>query len=271
MNTTYTSMFRVHVTHSYYASNVCECFKYEAHPQTQALMQKYGIVLHVMNSGFELFAATNQTIETFLTYISQVSNQTSFDFWATTTTQNFYNFTKVPYNMLGTLTYSSANIGNESSDGILLLENFEANSSAEKAMNVSIQFQDVISLQKENQILQFNIQLEARSTQWNYFIIQNSDQSYQELSIQSKDRSIHFSKPQQTTLQNGQKAVCFSSEETKIPLHDTIINPLDLINTKKTASGERNEIIIKGLPIPNPENLQIQNDHTIASVAYVYI
>lgn len=140
----------------------------------------------------------------------------------------------------------------------------------QEAVSITITFDDLIRLHKTSNNVQFNIQMNARETQWNYYVINNSNQEFKQLAIQSNNE-IQFSKPTTVRLQNGQNALLFSSETTKIPLKNTIQNTFNLINTKSTLTGERTETIIKGLPIPNPQNLQVNNDHTIASLVYLYI
>jgi hypothetical protein len=271
MNITYTSLFRVTVAHSYYASGICECLQYKASAASQTLMDKYGFILKATTNGFEVYTTSNQSIETHLNYITQVSETTVFTFVGITSDQNFYNFTELPINELGVLTYSSANTKNGVTDGTIeLAETFVTDTTTQEAVSITITFDDLIRLRETTNNVQFSIQMNARKTQWNYYIINNSNQEFKQLVIQS-DNDIQFSGPTAATLQNGQNALLFSSETTKIPLKNTVEYTFNLTNTKSTLAGERTEIIIKGLPIPNPQNLQVNNDHTIASLMYVYI
>ncbi len=268
---TYTTLFRVSVAHTYYASGICECLQYKANTDSQALMQKYGFILKSTINGFEVYAATNQSIETQLNYIAQISETTAFTFVGITTDQNFYNFTELPINQLGVLTYASNHTENPTeNETVQLAETFVTDTTIQEAVSITITYDDIINLHKANDNVQFSIQMNARKTQWNYYVINNSNQEFKQLMIQS-DNEIQFSGPTAVTLQNGQDALLFSSETTKIPLKNTVKYTFNLINTKATLSGERTEIIIKGLPIPNPQNLHVNNDHTIASLIYVYI
>ncbi|MBC8754350.1 hypothetical protein H2O64_06685 [Kordia sp. YSTF-M3] len=270
MNITYTSLFKVSVAHSYYASGICECLQYKASTASQTLMDKYGFILKATTNGFEVYT-TNQSIETHLNYITQVSETTAFTFVGITSDQNFYNFTELPINELGVLTYTSTSTANvEANETIQLAENFVTDTTTQEVVSITITFDDLIRLHKTTNNVQFNIQMNARETQWYYYIINNSNQEFKKLVIES-DNDIQFSGPTAATLQNGQNALLFSSETTKIPLKNTVEYTFNLTNTKTTLAGERTEIIIKGLPIPNPQNLQVNNDHTIASLMYVYI
>ncbi|PTX64049.1 hypothetical protein C8N46_101659 [Kordia periserrulae] len=272
MNVVYTSLFKVAVSHSYYASNICECMSYKASATTEKILSKYGIVLRNEHDGFEIYTTANQSIETFLTYITNVAGHTAFEFEGVANDQNFYNFTNIPINNVGVLTYeSNQTIAEASSTTIQLQETFVPSNTAANALKVTIYFDDIIRLQQTNDHVQFGIQLQARKTQWNYYIINNSNQEYNQLEIQSTDENIQFSDATEVTLQNNQKALRFTSNTSQIPLKNEVTYQFNLINTRKTIAGERKEIIIKGLPIPNPQNISIQNDHTIASLMYVYI
>ncbi len=78
---TYTSLFKVIVAHSYYASSICDCLRYKANADTQKFIDKYGLVMRLTNNGFELYTTTNQSIEDYLNDITQVSETTAFDFF----------------------------------------------------------------------------------------------------------------------------------------------------------------------------------------------
>lgn len=245
---------------------------YDTTTETKNVCNKYGLVLQKTQNGFELYSTTNQSIETYLNYISQVSGQTAFEFLGTTTDQNFYNFTNIPINELGVLTYESdQTVQNTSNIPIQLKETFVQEVSTQNALKITLKFEDIIRFYKTNNPIEYSIELQARETQWMYYIINNSNQAYNQLEIQSTDENIQFTATAEIILQNGDKALPFASQTTKIPLKNEVTYTLNLINTKKNIAGERKEIVIKGLPIPNPKNLQIQNDHTIASSIYVYI
>jgi hypothetical protein len=235
-------------------------------------MRSYGLILRHTNDGFEVYTSSDQSLETHLNYITQVSGQTAFEFVGITTDPNFYNFTELPINEIGVLKYvSNATVANTSNSSIQLQETFVKQASTENTIKITIQFDDLINLQKTQDRIQFHIQLQARETQWNYYIVNNSNQEYYQLEIQSSDENIQFSGSTAVTLQNGQNALLFSSQTTKIPLKNEVTYKFDLISTKKTIAGERKEIVVKGLPIPSPQNLQVQDDLTIASLVYVYI
>ncbi|QHI37218.1 hypothetical protein IMCC3317_25960 [Kordia antarctica] len=271
MTTSYTSLFRVTVAHSYYASGNCECLHYKASSETQLLIDKYGFIMKATATGFEMYATSNQSIENYVNYISQVSGNTAFAFAGITSDQNFYNFTDVPINELGVLSFASNNTENVvTNETIQLAETFSTDTTSQEAISITIQFEDIIRFRRMNSEVLFDIQLKARETQWKYYVINNSNQEYNQLNIQSEN-NIQFSAPTEVTLQNGQNAVLFSSETTKIPLKNVVVYNFNLTNTKSTIAGERTETIIKGLPIPNPQNLQVNNDHTIASLVYLYI
>jgi hypothetical protein len=271
MNTTYTSLFRITTLHTYYASNICEGLHYNASPTTQTIIDKYGLIVRKNTNGFELYTTTNQPIEEYLNYIKQVTEEKAFEFSGTTIDQNFYNYTaEIPLTNIGILSYEKKQ-DTATAMPIELTKTFIPKSDTKNAIHLKIEYDDIIRLRKTNTSIEFQIQLNARKTQWRYYIINNSNQNFNELAIESNTDEIQFSNEGETTLQNGQRALLFSSGTHKIPLKNTAENKFNLINTKTTIAGNRKETVFKGLPIPNTMNLQILEDDTIASLMYVYI
>ena len=141
MNTTYTSLFRVTLAHSYFASGICDCLNYKASVDTQILMNTYGLIQKATTNGFEVYATTSQPIETFLNYITKVSETTAFEFAGITSNETFYNFTALPVNQLGVLTYQSDNQENVvTAENIQLAETFVSDETSQEAISIIIIF-----------------------------------------------------------------------------------------------------------------------------------
>ncbi|WP_430410640.1 hypothetical protein [Kordia sp.] len=269
MNTNYTSLFGISILHTYFASGSCEGLIHNPSIGTKKIMDSYGLIIRRMSNGFELYASTNQSIEDYLNYIQQVTQTDTFEFNATATDQNFYNYTaEVPLNEIGILSYKN---NGQTNTPITLEKTFIPQSDTSDILQIKIKFEDIIHANKNNTNLAFQIQLHARETQWQYNIINNSNQNYTKIAIQSNTDEIQFSNKGETTLENGQEAILFSSGKTLIPLKNTAQYKFDIINTKQTIAGDRQETIFKGLPIPDASNLKILEDNTIASSMYVYI
>ncbi len=254
--------------HSYFASGSCETVAYHPSVETKKMMDTYGLLMRKMPNGFQIYTSTSQSIETYINYITQVTGIDALKFNGTATEQAFYNYTaQIPLNEIGMLSYTNTH---QTNTPVLLQETFISQSSTNDILQITITFEDIVQAQKTGTDLAYQIQFTARETQWNYYIINTSNQNYHEIAIQSSTEEIQFSNKGETTLQNGQKAILFSSG-TLLSLKDIAQHKFDLINTKQTIAGNRKETIFKGLPIPNASNLQLLDNSTIASPMYVYI
>lgn len=268
MNTNYTLVFNIDIKHSYFASGICEDLICNPTIDTKQIIDKYGFIIRKTQSGFQLYSNTNQSIEDYLQYIQQVTETNAFEFTGTAINQAFYNYTaEIPVTEIGVLSYKSNEL---TTSPIALEKTFVAKNDASNAITIKIQFDDIIKADTTDN-LTYQIQLHARKTQWQYHIINSSNQEYTEIAIESNATEIQFINEGETTLQNGQKATLFSSGETLIPLKNVAEHKFDIVNTKQTIAGSRKETIFKGLPIPNPSNQIILDNGTIASPMYVYI
>lgn len=269
MNTNYTSLFNISVLHTYFASGICDSLAYNPNATTKKIIDTYGFIVRKKQNGFELYTSTNQSIEDYLNYIKQVTGNDTFEFTGSAINQNFYNYTaEVPLTEIGVLSYEN---NAQTNTPITLEETFISKSDAQEAIHITIKFDDIVNAHKANPNLTFQIQLNARKTQWQYNIINNSNQNFAEIDIESNTEEIQFSNEGETTLQNGQQATLFSSGTTLIPLKDTTEYKFNIVNTKQTIAGNRKETIFKGLPIPDASNFKILEDNIIASPMYVYI
>ena len=269
MNANYTLVFNIDIKHTYFSSGICEDLTYSPTIDTKQIIDKYGFIIRKTVSGFQLYSNTNQSIEDYLTYIQQVTETTAFEFTGTAINQVFYNYTaEIPVVEIGVLSYESNRLVNNS---VSLQETFIAKSDASHIISIKILFNDIIKAHTPDTQLSYQILLNARNTQWQYYIINNSNQEYTEIAIESNTTEIQFTNEGETTLQNGQKATLFSSGEALIPLKNVAEHKFDIVNTKQTIAGSRKETIFKGLPIPNPSSQIILDNGTIASPMYVYI
>ena len=271
MTTSYTSLFSVSISHTYFASGNCESLQYKAMQNTQKIIDKYGFVLRLHTNGFELYTNTNQSIDDYLNYIQHVTETDTFEFTGIVTDQNFYNYTaEIPLTEIGVLSYENTN-NLTTGNSIELSKKFSPQSDVQNPVQIKILFKDIIDAHNLNSNTTFQIQLHARKTQWHYNIINSSNQNFDELEVESNTPDIQFSNKGETTLQNGQTALLFSSGEDQLPLKNVPEYNFDLINTKTVISGSRKETIFKGLPIPDAANLQIVENDVIASLMYIYI
>jgi hypothetical protein len=268
----YNLLFDLQVKHHYFESGDCEGLIFSGLGKTLALIKNYSFKIVSSTAGFTFYANSDFSNKDFLTYIESVSGATSFEFSATTLNTNFYRFTDLPVNELGLLVYDSDNGIVDDKESILLKEGFEQRTNVNKLFKLSVNFKDIIKSNK-NSSLHYEIQFKPRSSQWKYNIINNSKQLIDGLSIKTSS-NIRFNSGEKIILKNGQEATCFSSKGNMIPLSESPQYEFDLETTTTKLGNNRTKTIFKGLPYPNPSQIEINQmdgKELISSLIYVYI
>lgn len=273
MTNRYILLFNLDVTHSYYENDICRDLVYTPSKNTQKLINRFSFKIEKRMKGFSFYTEEKESYAAFLNYIEQATELSSFDFDVSTINSNFYQVTSVfPINEIGYFSYES-NHKTQDTSTIILKETFNPSSNATAVFKLKINFSDIIALKDTENPISFKIQLEARSTQWVYNIINTSNQDFGTLSIKSSSKIV-FDSSKKVTLQNGQEALQFSSGDQKIPLKQVPKFTFDLANTTTKLGNNRTNIIFKGLPNANPAIMDIYKDNgkdEVMSLMYVYI
>lgn len=268
----YRKIFGVEIFHSYYENNLCTGLTYQPDEATKYLMKRFSLVLKLTNKGFNLYTDIKSNLVDFLNYLDKIVEKKVFTFNATTLNKRFYQFTKLPVNKLGVITYNSNTSVEVSDTNQLLLQSYFKEASLENLVfSLSVNFSDIIELENNNKEATYSIQFESRSTQWNYYIINKSGQSFGELSIE-ETKEINFEGPEEVTLENGQKAQMFSSGPQLLQLTEIPNYSFNLTSRTQRNGTYRSKIILKGLPNPNPSVFTIKPEKsTMISLMYVYV
>ena len=268
----FTTICQLQVFHTYYENNICNGLLYQATPNTQDIFKRYGFTMIPEINGFRLLSSQNQPISQLLNYISSIASIHSFEFEVQPTDQNFFLFTQnIPVTELGTLSFNSNNT-NTTENTLSLTPQFIPKTESNSAINISIQFQDLIKLNNQDQNVNYTIHLKARNTQWSYYIINQNKHYFSNLSIQSNS-DIQFDKKTNVKLPNGQKAILFSSKSYSIPLSKIPKHQFDLVD-KQSTKLKKTITVFKGLPTPTPDNIKLdQSKETtlVSSLMYVYV
>ncbi len=274
MTSKYISLFSLEVTHHYYKNGICDDLTYTPSKDTQQLIDRFSFKMMKRPNGFSFYIEEKTSYAEFLNYIQLTTDQTAFYFDAATINSNFYQLTAAyPINQIGTFFYESTD---EIKDGnnLLLKKTFNPSTSATDAFTLKIDFTDIVKLKKaDNEDVKFNIEFESRSTQWIYNIVIDNNENFDELSIESKS-DIVFEGPKAIILQNGQKAMQFSSGSRKIHLKQIPEYTFNLTNTTTKLGNSHKTTVIKGLPNANPETMEIYEDNgtsELASLMYIYV
>lgn len=272
--TTYTPLFKVQVSNTYYNTAQHNDLYFLPSSETQELIDKFSMRYTNTNDGFALYVATTQSVNAFLSYIQKVTNSTFFVFTGTAINSNFYQFTDLPVNQTGFVCFDTSESENEvTTNGITLKGAFKPIATTRVAFELKVQFDTLSNYQKTNTVPNLKIKFNARTTQWRYFIVDNYGHNFEQLSITGTS-DFQFDMPKLVTLPNGQDATLIASGKTKIPLRAVPEYQLNLINTTFKEGKTRKAIIYKGLPNPNPEAMEIYTENgedQVASLMYVYV
>ena len=96
MTSTYSILFNLQVTHTYFKTGFSEGLIYNPSSDTKQLIDRYNFKLMLTDKGFQLYSFNNQTLEDFLKYIETTTGNTYFEFNAQVIDQVFSNYTDLP-------------------------------------------------------------------------------------------------------------------------------------------------------------------------------
>lgn len=267
-------MFSLEVMHTYYINDICKGLIYNPTKNTESIIKRFSLKLNLTTKGFEFYTDTKKSITSLLNYITKVTGEESFNFNAITVDSQFYQFTNLPINQIGVIKYNSSSNEVVSDTTVRVLKpEFIPTIEANELFSLSVKFQDLIKSDENKNSSIYKIEFTARDTQWKYFILNNTNQHLGNLSIKCKSE-VEFEGPIEVILQNGEKAQLFSSEKQLLPLSEAPKYNFDLMSTIKKNGVNRNKILFKGLPNPNPNIIKIDSNKTetiVASLMYIYV
>lgn len=270
-------VFSVMMYHSFFDNSKCNCLHFIPTDKTQQLLTKFGFRINTISNGFDLFSNTS-SLTALLDYISKTSSQDYFEFNIKSSNPNFILFTALPVNWLGQMMYSSQDAKNQNSKGVILLnQTQQTNTMPAFFGNLKVYLEDIKQNLSNNTPLLFEINFDARATQWQYYVINKNAVSLNNPSISGKE-SVAFNGPENVTLPTGEKALLFTSGTTNILLSEKPKYKFDLVN--KSATSQTNEkssggkVIIKGLPVPDVSRIGIienKEQNQVTSPMYIYL
>jgi hypothetical protein len=267
----YIELFEMQIKHSYYKDGRADGYSIVPTIQSSHILNQFDVRLNVSPSGSKVMMNKTASIAEMLGYIKATKNVDYFEFYLQTKEVNFPLITDVPLDWHGHIDYKSSDSEKEGEENRwTLTPNFIEENGASELGRIKIYFDDI--LKSETPPL-YTIAFEARKTQWQYYIINMSEMVYDNLSIIGESM-IEFSAPEKVKLPKGNTALFFSSQEQLIPLSEFVHYKFDLINEKMSSDRNSEQIVFKGLPIPNAINIgqvKVGNKQELASLMYVYI
>ena len=266
MQTNYNVLFSIQVFHSYFKNSTGSFLQVSPDSSTKTLLQAYGLVFRAGNSGFDMYANAHETGIDLLEQLYLSSGINSFNFDITTHDPMFHNYTELPLGFQGLLSYSSDDGSNQlENENTTLLHTRMVDAQNERKLGtLKIRFDDIKKQLNSNVQAHYTIRFAARSTLWQYYVVNQSDLNLEGMRIKSL-AGIQFDGPVAVSVPNGQKAFLFTSK-TFIPLSEYAMYKFDLI----TDAG----LIISVLPTPGPANLSftvVNGVKKACSPVYLYL
>jgi hypothetical protein len=280
MDTGFQLLFKTEILHSYFEEDICTCLEFKPSKALEELLKRFKFTISGNTNGFLFYSSSTGSLSTFLDHIKTATGQDCFEFDLINNSEAFYSFTPFPLDWTGQLQYdSSLMTALPEAQTFLLTETLSPRETTGTAGKLKVRFNDVLTLQADGQALNFKIRFEARATQWQYYVVNRNAVPLENAAVKGKG-DVAFENSGTVTIETGEKALLFSSGDQLIPLSRFPKQKFDLVRVLKPVSDQKparssaSEIIVKGLPNPDPLKMGIAtvNDKTqVSSPIYIYV
>jgi len=274
-------LFSINLFHQYYDNGRLQNVSLVADQRTKKILDRYGLIARLEQGIYSIYYLGNQKLSEFGASLQKLIDQQALVFSIQAEAQHFTLISELPLNFLGTLTYSSSNIDKSSSEAVLMLPVLSAANVLTQGVvaEIVIHPDDLFDLQGKRVNTLFSIEIDARKTQWNYYLFNSNNTKLLDPQISGHD-ATEFASPTQQSLDGNDNVLLFSSGEHRFEMSETAKYSFDLINTVKSLEADSSvspsvtQILVKGLPTPNINDISIQSDKTqnyACSQMYVYL
>ena len=279
MRTRFKFVFGVQVLHTYFEGDICTCLQLRPTAATADVMARYQLKMNDRINGFEFYSGSIASLSESLQHIQRTTGLSCFEFDLINNDMAFYCFTALPMNRTVQLLYDSASVTSiPESKTLLLTETIEAVDSTAIAGKLKVRFADLIKYTGDLQTVNFEISYTARETQWKYYVVNRNALDLNNPAIRGKS-DINFRNEGIVTIETGEKALLFSSGDQLLALSKFPKYKFDLVNLLKPPTGQpekrtASKVIIKGLPDPDPSQIQaafINAKTQVSSPIYIYV
>lgn len=269
----YRRVLTVRLLHNYFKNGLCNGALLSPDALTKQLFTRFNFLVRNSGNGVELFTSSQTPVTGLLKYITQSTGAAFFRFTIQVSEPHFLMITQLPVDRSGMMIYDSRHGSGPSKEGNIQLEGVFSAAPAVDCMGMlTVHFDDLIKYETVNDSLQFIISFNTRSTLWQYYIINKTQFSFNNLSI-AANKNIRFSDPVNVVTQDGNTASLFSSL-TLIPLSQEAPCQFNLVYSATSRNSMVTKILYKGLPLPAPDQfelIQVQNESQLSSPMYVYL
>jgi hypothetical protein len=251
----YQPLVRLEISHAYFGGGWPEGMLVDPGGLTAQLLTRQVLAIRKDDKGLTVFA--NGKPSDVLAYFRKVYFMEGFDFTFHTPQWAFAFYTEQPLDWVGTRMYDST----QADESGLLAETLGALSNPPMGGQIKIRLADL-----GPDLKTYSIHFAARSTQWQYYIINRTSIALEAPVIEGGN----FTGPEKVVTENGEAALLFSSGSALISLCRRPQVRFDLVDGNHTGS----RVIRKGLPVPDPgwtRKVTIEGQTAACSPMYVYV
>ncbi|GJM35572.1 MAG: hypothetical protein DHS20C18_45730 [Saprospiraceae bacterium] len=261
--TNYQELLNIQLLHEYYTDGKFSQVNIQPDTATQQWMKQLGIRFLQQDNVARLVAPDSINLQE----ISSETPALQLRFECVANDPLFVNFTDIPIDSPGTLTYSKdAKEESNVNAPIALLGEFEpSGGQVQISAAINIALADLKQAQATLPIV-YTVPFKARSTSWRYYVISQDEHLLLQLKNQQGEL---WNAPTSTMLPDGSKAQLFDSGAVLFPFQENSPVHLSLFDSAKKM------VLIDRLPNASPQSLQYPkpNDGTqeVYSQVYVYL
>lgn len=282
-------MFEIKFFHAWFQSGIMENCNISADADTAKYLKRYRLLANMERGVFGLYSSSKQSIAGLLQALVAQLDGKPLRFALNCSVDTFFFISDMPLNWCGKLLFSSKNVlKNEVNGSFSLLSQFPAvadggvrqgfvtndGTSGQAVAEILIYPDDLLRI---GNAVSYQIQFQARSLAWKYYLISRNKKKLYNPTIIGQD-GTKFNTPTPVLLPGGETALCFSSGDLKFPLQQFPVQRFNLIDYLPALLQDNQATIecclIKGLPTPQRKQLTTGNalgGQDVFSAMYIYL
>ena len=277
MSAHYIPLVGLRFFHSWYAGGVLRDFSVQPNAATTRLMKQFQLISRSNGNAFGLYCLANKP--RLLKSLRAAMNRQPLVLELHAQAAGFYAFTELPMHYRGPLVFDSRQTSGPSSAPVLMLQTPTAPPPESSTAVISLWDDALFDAGGAPRNREYRIELEARKTQWRYYVVNRSRTRLANSAVQSSNGLV-FDTPVPQELPTGEQALMYSSGANLLAYAERPQNHFNLVinnapeKQAKHAAATGSRILLAGLPIPSFTQLNsmlTQGDQAACSAVYLYV
>lgn len=253
-------LFQIEFLHGYFSGGRMKNCRLAPDAATARLIDRYRLAPLMEDGVFSLHTMFQDGAAALAEYLQSQLEAGVLRFFVVCDEKQFFLITDLPLDWCGQVVFSSASAA-PGAGGTLALASALAESSGggEGAVAVvSIRLGDLLAMGGKN--VRYVAQFPVRAVHWLYYMVNRSDITLRNPAVVGKNGS-RFDGPETVVLASGESALSFKSGAERFPLQQAPVTMFDLVDrlgpAQQAEMHESEHCLIKGLPTPRPDQLNI--------------